>query len=201
MALPQRSGVPPPSRQLWCVSQMLQVGGVCSLASRSDNFWMLQHGLGFRACGHWLLACDLASAYQGRAGIRWLGIWLGHCRPLGSKQRWRPLACQYSRCSASVDISHMSGLWPGAQVEYRERAAAGRRIPGNFLRREMGPSTQEAHIGHILTAAFAPLFPSGFDAPLQVEHHNASSLNWNGHFWRCQSLQEMMNRAATRGHA
>ena len=52
-----------------------------------------------------------------------------------------------------------------AQVEYRERAAAGRRIPGNFLRREMGPSTQEAHTGHILTAAFAPLFPSGFDAP------------------------------------
>lgn len=54
-------------------------------------------------------------------------------------------------------------------VDYRERAAAAGRIPGNFFRRETRPGTAETLTSRLIDRALRPLFPKGFTAEVQVE--------------------------------
>jgi polyribonucleotide nucleotidyltransferase len=54
-------------------------------------------------------------------------------------------------------------------VDYRERAAAVGRIPGNFFRRETRPGTHETLTSRLIDRALRPLFPKGFTAEVQVE--------------------------------
>jgi len=48
------------------------------------------------------------------------------------------------------------------QVDYRERAAAGGRIPATFTRREGSPKDREILAARVVDRALRPLFPPGF---------------------------------------
>ena len=58
------------------------------------------------------------------------------------------------------------GFFP-LTVEYRQRAAAAGRIPTNFLRRELAPSSQEILTGRLIDRAIRPLFSAS--APLDTQ--------------------------------
>ncbi|MEZ4475372.1 MAG: hypothetical protein R3F60_32165 [bacterium] len=60
-------------------------------------------------------------------------------------------------------------------VEYRERAAAAGRIPGNFFRREGRPGEHEILVSRLIDRSLRPLFPAGFtcQTDVQVTVHSA----------------------------
>ncbi|MCA9524824.1 MAG: polyribonucleotide nucleotidyltransferase, partial [Myxococcales bacterium] len=60
-------------------------------------------------------------------------------------------------------------------VEYRERAAAAGRIPGNFFRRETRPGEHEVLVSRLVDRSLRPLFPAGFtcQTDVQVTVHSA----------------------------
>lgn len=53
-------------------------------------------------------------------------------------------------------------------VDYREKFAAGGRIPGNFFRREARPTDDEILIMRLVDRALRPLFPDDYHAEVQV---------------------------------
>lgn len=53
-------------------------------------------------------------------------------------------------------------------VDYRQRAASAGRIPTNYLRREMGPSTSEILTSRVIDRSLRPMFPPGFSCDTNV---------------------------------
>ncbi|XP_050406310.2 polyribonucleotide nucleotidyltransferase 1, mitochondrial isoform X1 [Patella vulgata] len=47
-------------------------------------------------------------------------------------------------------------------VDYRQKAAAGGRIPTNYIRRELGASEKEILTGRVIDRSLRPLFPKGY---------------------------------------
>jgi len=54
------------------------------------------------------------------------------------------------------------------QVEYREKAYAGGKIPGGFFKREARPSDKETLSSRMTDRPIRPLFPEGFNSETQV---------------------------------
>ena len=54
------------------------------------------------------------------------------------------------------------------QVDYREKAYAGGRIPGSFFKREGAPSTTEKLHARLIDHQIRPLFPSAYNFETQV---------------------------------
>ena len=54
------------------------------------------------------------------------------------------------------------------QVEYREKAYAGGKIPGGFFKRETRPSDKETLSSRMTDRPIRPLFPEGFNSETQV---------------------------------
>ena len=53
-------------------------------------------------------------------------------------------------------------------VEYREKAYAGGKIPGGFIKREGRPHDNEIVSARIIDRSIRPLFPDGFKNEVQV---------------------------------
>jgi len=68
-------------------------------------------------------------------------------------------------------------------VDYREKAFAAGRIPGNFFRREARPSEREILICRLTDRPLRPLFPKGFLNELQVFQTVYSADNVNDPDW------------------
>lgn len=54
-------------------------------------------------------------------------------------------------------------------VEYREKAAAAGRIPGNFFKRETRPGEPEVLVARLIDRSLRPLFPRGWSVETQVQ--------------------------------
>jgi polyribonucleotide nucleotidyltransferase len=68
-------------------------------------------------------------------------------------------------------------------VDYREKAFAAGRIPGNFFRREARPSEREILIMRLTDRPLRPLFPKGYLNELQVYQNVYSADNVNDPDW------------------
>jgi len=53
-------------------------------------------------------------------------------------------------------------------VDYRERTYAHGKIPGGFFKREGRPKETEIHIARMIDRSIRPLFPKGFNVPIQI---------------------------------
>ena len=53
-------------------------------------------------------------------------------------------------------------------VEYREKFAAGGKIPGGFIKRETKPGDFETLTSRIVDRSLRPLFPNGFHYPVTI---------------------------------
>jgi polyribonucleotide nucleotidyltransferase len=70
-------------------------------------------------------------------------------------------------CVASRKSTEGQDFFP-LQVEYRERAYAGGRIPGGYFKREGRPVEKEILTSRLIDRPIRPLFPKGFKNEVQV---------------------------------
>jgi polyribonucleotide nucleotidyltransferase len=70
-------------------------------------------------------------------------------------------------CTASKSAKEGQDFFP-LQVEYRERAYAGGRIPGGYFKREGAPVMKEVLTSRLIDRPIRPLFAKGFKNEVQV---------------------------------
>jgi polyribonucleotide nucleotidyltransferase len=70
-------------------------------------------------------------------------------------------------CTAARSAKEGQDFFP-LQVEYRERAYAGGRIPGGYFKREGAPVMKEVLTSRLIDRPIRPLFPKGFRNEVQV---------------------------------
>ena len=75
-----------------------------------------------------------------------------------------------STATISDDIRESKDFFP-LTVDYREKFAAGGKVPGGFIKREGRPTDKETLTSRLIDRAIRPLFPDGF-------YHNVHLVNY-----------------------